>query len=353
MSTAKKKKRTRAQKLVDDSRAAGKTYSFGEKHNPERPADHWYQETLTGDTLFLVLYTQACLWSQCTGCNLPSLLSKKHVSFEKIMRQVDHVFGRIVPRERARRLKKIILSNNGSVLDERTFSTTALMYFVAKMNMHCPNIRVLTLESRAEYIDEIELEVLARALREGSREAQLELAIGFEVFDSRIRNRVFRKGLSLKTFERTVRRAAHHGFHIKAYFMLKPVPDMSEEEAIQDVRRGLEYLDRLAHKYDATINLHLNPTYVARGTVLERDFKAGRYSPPLLESLQRAALQAKGKRVSLYLGLYDEGLAVPGGSFVRRGDERLLRCLSRFNKAQDYSLLKACPIGAPAGKERW
>ncbi|MFH2202272.1 MAG: hypothetical protein ABIJ96_04080 [Elusimicrobiota bacterium] len=319
---------------------AGKTYSFSDQHNPEQPANHWFQQTPEGQTLFLVLYTQACLWAQCVGCNLPSLVSKKHVPFGKIMQQIDHVFERMISPAGAQSLRKIILSNNGSVLDERTFSTTALLYFVAKMNMHCPGVRVLTLESRAEYIDEEELEVLARALREGAFSTDLELAIGFEAFDDRIRNRVFRKGLSLKTFENTVRNAARHGFRIKAYFMLKPVLGMSETEAVEDIRQGLRYLDMLAKKYDATINMHLNPTFVAKGTILETAFRDGRYAPPALESLRRAALAAAGTKVSVYLGLYDEGMAVSGGSFIRRGDGPLLRRLRRFNKTQDFNLLK-------------
>jgi radical SAM enzyme (TIGR01210 family) len=144
------------------------------------------------------------------------------------MRQIDYVFDFILSDEHKSKLSKIILSNNGSILDEETFSSTALFYFVAKMNMDCPNVETLSIETRVEYADIAELEILARVLREGEKSPQLELAIGFEAFDDEIRNKHFMKGLSIKGFEEFAQRAAEHNFKIKAYFMLKPLPNMAE-----------------------------------------------------------------------------------------------------------------------------
>lgn len=328
-----------ADRLVDSTRKVGKTYAFNDAHDPALPADSWFQETQEGPAFFLILYTQACLWTICTGCNLPSLGSREPVSAEDIKRQVDRVFKDVLSPERARTLGKVILSNNGSVLDERTFPTEALAYFVRQMAARCPNVKVLTLESRAEYIDASELELLDKILQEALPGAVVELAVGFEAFDDDVRNKVFRKGLTLKAFGGTAALAGRHGFRLKAYFMLKPVEGMSEEEAVADVARGVDYLDALAAEHGVAINMHLNATYVARGTALEEAFRAGRYSPPLLESLRRAALAARGKRISLYLGLYDENQAVPGGSFIRPGDESLLERLKEFNRTHDFGLL--------------
>ncbi len=326
--------------LTKINRKSGKFYSFHEDHNPRLPADHWFQQPQEGLTLFLVFYTRACRWARCLGCNLSSTESQFEVPFNDIMKQVDHVFDFLLSPGQKENLKKIILSNNGSVLDEATYSTTALLYFVARMNMNCPNISVLTLETRPEYVDMTELEVLHRALQEGKTPTNLELAIGFEAFDDKIRNDHFRKGLNIETFESMVEKIAKYGFKLKCYFMLKPVPGLSEEQAIADIVKGIEYLDSLSQKYAIEINMHLNPTYVARGTVLETEFNRGNYQPPKLESVQQAVLAAEQKRISLYVGLNDEGLAVPGGSFKREGDEKLLEKLNNFNQTGDFSLLK-------------
>jgi len=317
----------------------GKFYQFKESHNPRLPADYWFQQPPEGFTLFLVLYTRTCRWAQCLGCNLPSLVSCYDVPFNNIMKQVDYIFDFMLSSEQKTDLKKIILSNNGSVLDEDTFSTTALMYFIAKMNMNCPNVTVLTLETRPEYVDIEELEVLHRALQEGPIAANLEIAVGFEAFNDRIRNDVFRKGLTLDVFEAMVRKISKYGFRLKTYFMLKPVPEMSEEEAVADIVKGIDYLHTIAVNYNIAVNMHLNPTYVAQGTALETAFKNGSYVPPRLESVEKTVLAAKGKAISIYVGLNDEGLAVPGGSFIREGDDAVRERLMNFNQSGDYAVL--------------
>lgn len=318
----------------------GKFYDFLEAHNPRLPSDYWFQYPPEGLTLFLVLYTRACRWARCLGCNLSSRESQFDVPFYDIMKQIDHIFDFVLSREQKENLRKIILSNNGSVLDESTFSTTALIYFTAKMNMNCPNISVLTLETRPEYVDMAELEVLHRALQEGKTPTSLELAVGFEAYDDKIRNEVFNKGLSMETFESMVEKTARYGFKLKTYFMLKPVPGMSEEAAIEDIVNGINYLDTISRQYNIEINMHLNPTFVARGTVLETEYRKGNYKPPKLESVQKVALAAQRKQISLYIGLSDEGLAVPGGSFRGEGDEELLEKLQNFNQTGDFSILK-------------
>lgn len=328
-----------AESIKKRTENARKSYSFQDSHNPQLPADYWFQQSLEGPTLFVVFYSQSCRWAECLGCNLPSLMSQYHVDFAPIMKQIDYVFDFLLTPQQKQELKKIIISNNGSILDQETFSTTALIYFLAKMNIHCPNVAVLTIESRAEYVDWEELAVLSRALKEGRTPTQLELAIGFEAFDDTLRNDHFHKGLSLATFESMAEKVAQYGFCLKVYFMVKPVPDLSEEDAIQDVVSGIEYLARIADRYKLAINMHLNPTYVARGTGLEEAFSSGRYTPPLLESVRRAVLAAEGAKISIFVGLHDEGLAVPGGSFIREGDEPLIEALENFNRTQDFHIL--------------
>lgn len=319
---------------------AGKTYAYNEQHDPELPAQWWFQDSEVGPVLFVVFFTQACRWSRCLGCNLPSKGSRNHIGFQSLIAQVDHLLNLPEVAARLPEIRKIIISNNGSVLDEDTFSSMALMYLLARIRMLVPGLRVLALETRPEYVDLAELEFLYRALTEGDRQIDLELAIGFEAFDPRIRNEVFRKGLELDEFESVVSDVAPYGFSIKCYFMQKPVPGMSDAEAVEDIRCAIDYLDQLAGRFDIPINMHLNPTYVSSGTLLAKHFAAGEYEPPHLMDVARAALYSKDRQLSVFVGLYDEGLAVPGGSFIREGEEFLVAQLEEFNRTQDYSLLE-------------
>jgi len=326
--------------ILNGYRKSGKHYAFDETHDPGIPADFWFQESIEGLVLFIVFYTQACRWSRCLGCNLPAKMSKRHISYKYIIKQIDHLFQQLDIVVQFPKIQKVIVSNNGSVLDQETFSSTALMYLLAKINLHLSNLAVLSLETRAEYVDFPELEFIARAINEGDTPTRLEIAIGFEAFDDDIRNGVFDKGLTLDVFNEFVKTAAPYKYLLKTYFMQKPVPQMTDENSIHDIHQAIDYLDKISNTYQISINMHLNPTYVARGTPLEDFFDKGQYNPPFLKDVAKAAIHARHKSVSVYLGLSDEGLSVSNGSFIRPGDENLVRKLEEFNRTQDYNILE-------------
>jgi radical SAM enzyme (TIGR01210 family) len=296
--------------------------------------------------LFVVFYTLACRWGRCLGCNLPARSSPVHVDYRSLLKQIDRVFGSPDVVARRQDIHKVILSNNGSILDEATFSSTALLYFLAQLNLNFPRLSALSIETRPEYVDLAELEFIARALAEGDTPTRLELAIGFEAFDDGIRNHLFQKGLDKKKFERLVEDAARYAFHIKCYFMQKPVPGLSDEDAVIDIYRAVDYLADLATREHARLNLHLNPTFAARGTPLETAFRNGEFRPPRLTDVARAALHAAGKPLSVFIGLSDEGLAVQGGSFLLPGEERLVAQLETFNRTQNFAILEKIVAGA-------
>ncbi len=318
---------------------AGKQYGFNDKHDPTKPAQFWFQHSQDGLVLFVVFYSLACQWSRCLGCNLPSVMSSRHIDFKDLMAQVDAMFLEPSIVEKLTDIEKVIVSNNGSVLDERTYSSTALIYLVARINQHMPNVKVLSLETRAEFVDIPELEFLSRALKEGQCETNLEIAIGVEAFDARIRNDVFGKGLSLKTIESLAEDMAAFDFRLKCYFMQKPVVDMSDPEAIADIHAGIDFLDHLATTLGISVNMHLNPTYVAKGTPLEKAFLEGSYFPPTLPSVAKAAAYGSGKNLTIYIALFDEGLAVQGGNFLHGVPAKQIEMLKEFNQNQDFSIL--------------
>ncbi|MFC1597145.1 hypothetical protein ACFL5Q_04295 [Planctomycetota bacterium] len=330
---------TVANQIVKGSRKAGKTYRLDEVHDKSLPAQMWFQQSDEGQILFIVFYSQACRWSRCVSCNLPSRMSREHVDYRSLMAQIDHVFCDREVASRRDSIRKVIVSNNGSILDEATFSSTALVYLLAKLNLNLPNLAVVSIETRPEYVEIAELEFIARVLAEGDTPTQLEITIGFEAFDDRIRNDVFDKGLSLKAFERLVNKMAPYGYRLKCYFMQKPVPGITDAEAVADIENAIEYLGRIAAESGIAVNMHLNPTYVAAGTMVEQAFRERRYTPPLLCDVAAAAWRARGEPVSVFIGLTTEGLAVEGGSPIREGDEDLVRQLERFNRTQDYDIL--------------
>lgn len=331
--------------IIEGTKKGKKIYSFNEQHDKTKPAQFWFQESHEGVILFIVFYTLACRWSQCLGCNLPSRMSRYHIDFKAIMAQVDYIFNHKEIKKKRQSIRKVIISNNGSVLDEATFSSSALMYLMAHLNLHLPNLSVLSIETRPEFVDHEELEFLSRALNEGDTRTELEIGIGFEAFDNEIRNNFFNKGLPLETFEDLVKKIAPYKYRLKCYFMLKPVPGITDAQAVADIHQAIDYLSRIQKNYNIPINMHLNPTFVAKGTVLEEEFKKGNYYPPKLIDVVLAARHARNKNISIFIGLYDEGLAVDGGTFIREGDKAMVDSLEKFNRSGDFAILdKLCKI---------
>lgn len=113
-----------------------KTYSFDNEHDKDVPAQMWFQNSIDGLVLFVVFYTQACRWSRCIGCNLPSISSFSHVGYRHIINQIEWLFSQEDVLKKRELIKKIIVSNNGSVLDEETFSSVALMFLALKVNIN-------------------------------------------------------------------------------------------------------------------------------------------------------------------------------------------------------------------------
>ena len=145
--------------------------------------------------------------------------------------------------------------------------------------------------------------------------------------------------MSLELFESFLEKVSPYGYRVKCYFMQKPVPDFSDMAAVEDIKAAIDYLARMSEKYQVTVNMHLNPTYAAYGTPLEKSFYEGRFTPPQLIDVAKAVYHASGKKLSIFVGLYDEGLAVEGGSFIREGDRLLLTILEEFNSKQDFQIL--------------
>ena len=317
-----------------------KVLSFVQQ-NADRPSQYWFQTSQEGEILFIVFYTQACRWSRCLSCNLPAQMSKVHVDYKSIMAQVDYLFCQEDILAKRGVINKVIISNNGSVLDEETFSSTALMYLLAKLNLHFPAMSKLCLESCPEVVELEELEFIQRALKEGDVPTSLEFAIGFEVYDENLRNNVFMKGLSWNLFDSFLQKIQKYGYGLKCYFMQKPLVQMSDQDAVDDLWKAIDFLDAKAQEYGIPINMHINPTYVATGTVLESAFKEGRYQPPKLQDTVRVVAHGAGKAITIFVGLYDEDLIVEGGSFIRKGDEQLVAELERFNVTQDYAIVEA------------
>lgn len=301
------------------------------------PVAHYVQPTPQGPELVLSLYTRGCRFAQCSFCALPSLSSgQEAVSADDVKAQIDHVFKDLSPQKLAS-VRRVSVYNAGSVLDQETLPSEALWHLFGRLP-ELPELRLVALDTRAEYVEEWELDgMLGRLGKVG-----LELAVGYETQDESLRNRVLKKGLSEEAFQRLGALLASKGVGLKAYVLVKPDPSMSEEEGVEEAVKTLERVARLGRELELSVSVHLNPTYVAKGSLLETEFRAKNYTPPRLWSVVDILLRMEGRGLPVQLGLHTEGLAVRRGSFRNCGkcDDEVLKALKAFSGSQDFGLLK-------------
>ncbi len=276
------------------------------------PMEFWFYSSLLGKSLFLILYTPKCRYAKCAGCNLPSLSSTStDMSAKTIYKQLDYTLTELLSPKERESLNEVILSNNGNLFDIKTMPTLSLLYSINALIDELPNLKKIIIESRIEYINEQQLQMISEIINtHHNRSIQIEIALGIEIFDDDFRNSYYKKGFHKSTLENLIPLFCKYNISLKFYMMYKAIPNMSLEEAIEDINNASRYASDLTTKYDVKINLHISPTYIGEGTLLEKEFKNNNYQPPsindIIELYNNLVLL---ENISYYISLNDEGLS--------------------------------------------
>ncbi|KAH3744459.1 radical SAM enzyme, TIGR01210 family [Pelomyxa schiedti] len=319
---------------------------------------------------FVVFDCPPCRWGKCTSCalvNKPVPRKDTNSLLEvELLAQVNHTRDLLL--ERRGTVTKVIMSNNGSMLDTATFPHRVLVEAIRAAKLSVDRLDTICIESRPEYATESKLLSLLKVINEapetrfshGTSNTRLEIGIGVEVFDDDLRNNVLHKGLTALQWAQFLKLAIKLRVAVKMYFMLKPLPQQTTGDAIQDIHSAITFLHEFLssqsefygyhqQELSSLLSIHVNPTFVPRGSVaIDKDnpqgihscFLEGTYKPPSLYDLACALRPAEGMGFSVYAGVWDEGLAEPGGSFLDYpGSEDAVRVFKEFNQSQDYSLL--------------
>jgi radical SAM enzyme (TIGR01210 family) len=225
---------------------------------------------------------------------------------------------------------EVDLYNSGSFLADDEVPPAARDAILARIAA-VPSVRHVLVEARPEHVTADKVEALVRALPGRS----IAVGIGLETADDAIRA-AMRKGFTAADFARAARVLADAGVGLLAYVFLKP-PGLTEDEARRDASATLAWLvDRHPR---GSLHVALQPAFVARGTDLECEFLAGRYTPPSLWTVARVVAEAP-EGLALHVALWDEGLS--DGRVAAGCDActpRLRAALEAYNATGDRSAL--------------
>jgi radical SAM enzyme (TIGR01210 family) len=256
------------------------------------------------------------------------------VPAQEVNAQIEGLFDEHA--DKLTQFQQFSFGNEGSVLDHHRFPISSLHYLLDRASA-MTSLEVLSLETRPEYLRRDRLE----DIRARTSAPIVDLTVGFETQDDHIRQTVLRKKISRRLMADRIALLGDLSMRLTSYILVKPAPRMSEEAGVTEAIATMEYLADLCRSYQVPFLVYLTPTYIARGSYLERTTKPGDWVPPTIQSI--AQVVAAGHRMGLpvYTGLWSEDMSEDGADFRGREgyDPELRRALVRYNKNPDLNLL--------------
>jgi radical SAM enzyme (TIGR01210 family) len=213
-------------------------------------------------SLTVVLTTKGCSWARSDGCTMCGYIadSNPDAQASDIQTQFNEVLARY-----GKAFKIIKLFTSGSFLDEAELPIDVRDHILSEL-LGTPKVII---ESRPEFVTSEICEDIAR------QNEHIEVAIGLETSNDRIRNSHINKGFAFRDFVKASEASRANGFTIKAYLLLKP-PYLTEMQALEDAQQSV----RDATPFADTISLNL--CNVQKSTLVEELWRKGLYRPPWL-----------------------------------------------------------------------
>ncbi len=275
--------------------------------------------------LLAILLTKRCRFN-CAFCQLPANKPRKLISGANIEKQFEHILYET--KHALSILDRITLSNDGSVLDSRTFPETAL-YSIADAIREIRRVKTLVIETRLEFVKNDVIRNLQGLLPKTS----IDILTGFETYDDRIREKILSKEETVQQFLSRLDVVAELNLKLTCYVLYKPDPSMNDLDAYQEANRTVDFLIHECKLREIPLTLRLNPMYLASGSRLAASVDIRKYNPPKLSDIMRLAEEKKPLCNYIYIGLSTESLSIPENTYAAREDysSKLIKPILLFN----------------------
>jgi len=285
-------------------------------HSPTELVGFWTGEDLLDGkpvkSNTIILRTKGCYWAQkggCTMCGYSYDAATTPPTYEDLMAQYRSIEGKIDG-------SVVKLFTSGSFFDKSEVPDKARDEILASL---AGKAKKVIAETRPEFVTDGTMEDAKKFV------PRLEVAIGLETSNDRIRIECINKNFLFKDFVRASETAKKHGVTTKAYLLLKP-PFVSESDALEDIVGSV--LD--AAPYAGTISINL--CNIQRGTIVDELFVGRAYRPPWLWTIVEAIRRVHGKTSSVIM-------SDPLAAGSARGPHNCYQCDAAFADAiRKYSM---------------
>ena len=234
--------------------------------------------------LIIHLHSSGCGWARNTGgCTMCGFYAATTtgipISSNEYLEQVSNVLAQYDPAS----FQIIALYNAGNILNEEEMPFEALEKICYQISNY-PNIRRVSIESRPEYIDAEKLRIISSILHD----KEIELGIGVETTNEKIRDLCINKPFSNKLLEENINFLLSLGIIPKAYLLLKP-PFITEKEMINDFLHSYWHLKKMGVN-----RIDCETMTIEEHTLVFRLWRNNLYRTPWLWSIIALLEQLKG-----------------------------------------------------------
>jgi radical SAM enzyme (TIGR01210 family) len=278
------------------------------------------------DAFVIILRTRGCSWGLKTNCTMCGYFTDTTMGADVSEQDLTAQFKKAMKHYHNEKILKIFTS--GSFLDEQEIPGETRGYILD----HIPDeVKMLSIESRPEHITDSSLD----EMKKHQPDKDLEIGIGLETSDDKIRNDIINKGFTFNEYKRSACLVKKHGYRVKTYILVKPL-FLTEREAIKDALKTVKDVE----KY--TTKISFNPVNVQRYTLVEYHWRRREYTPPWLWSVTEILKESKriiknNGKISLKCD--------PVGGGTRRGahncgacDQMILKSIREFTLTQDATV---------------
>ena len=291
------------------------------------PANIYGEET---KMLTFILRTPPCAYNKCAMCGFDNNASCS-VTHENIVRQYQEGIKAID----LRGVKKLDFPTAGSFYNDDEMSPESREYLF-KEAAKLPEVKHVQVETRVDYLT---LEKVVESQKQLRSDQKLELAIGLESANDKIRNNVLHKGLSRAGYEHFADICQETRSRMRSYILVGS-PTLTESEVMEDAVETARYVYEVANARGVEACLALKPMFIPKGTEIEKQFEDGKYKLPTLwsviESIKRITKLKQYQPNSIWVGMYDENLS--SDRFTHncgKCDKKVAEAIIRYNGTQD------------------
>ncbi len=212
-----------------------------------------------------ILKTRGCFWARHSGCTMCGYFNDSIQDITE--KEMEEQLEIAVQKYNGERIIKIFTS--GSFLDGKEVPLNLQIKILKKFFEKADRILI---ESRPEFIKNLDL------LGGIPGNKTLEVAIGLESANDRVRKYSINKGFTFSEWMDAAKAVVDRNMQLKTYILIKPA-FLAEEESIKDALLSVKKIAGISD------TVSFNPVAIHANTLVEYLWKRGVYRPPWLWSV--------------------------------------------------------------------